>query len=117
MLLTFVLAVGLILGDAFSTALSDAVALMPAKSWRTFVAGGSANFLTGDANAIFGYSNNGVWDANSGQLLFLGSPHWQPWNMIIWKDATNAWRNGPLPPGINSTVHSYDNVTMDPSSG
>jgi hypothetical protein len=97
-------------------ALSDAANAMAARSWRPIFAGGSAHFRTGNANPIFIYSNDACWDPNTEKIMYLGSPHAQPWNMIIYTAETNTWRDGPLPSGIGS-IHSYDCQTIDQEAG
>jgi hypothetical protein len=99
----------------FPTALGDAASQMASHAWRPLQTQDLTHdmFFTGDGNVlepIFCYSHNGVWDENTQQLLYMGSPHYQPWRFLIYSAETNSWRRHDFP---FSDVHSYDKIAMD----
>ena len=113
------------------TALSDLAASMQPGQWRELSTTGlSESFLrtSGDYcchTNIVSYAAKAQWDPNSKQFLFFGSPHDNPYKFVIYSEASNAWRTGPLPdPCFNSghyhggcSVHSYYYSELDPVAG
>lgn len=111
----------------FATALSDAAALMKARTFRpvnttgmnqeTFysdyigVSGAKCN------EPIFAFSQNAHWDPTSEEMLYMGSPHRGAWKFPIYSAKTNSWRLNPLPPAVAPldfcTHHSYDKMALD----
>jgi hypothetical protein len=116
---------------SFATVMGDLAANMKAGDWKELSTTGlTRQFLeTSGYNAsnhsILQYAAKAQWDDKSGQFLFLGSPHDNPYKFIIYSEQTNAWRTGPLPKscmnmGHNSggcLVHSYYYSSKDPAKG
>ena len=111
-LCTFILIINF---NASATPLGDAANAMAAQSWRPLSTEGLINDMlhTGPVmDVVFAYSNDGCWDPGTGQVLYIGGPHYAPMRFNIYKDETNTWRQGNFPSG-SFLSHSYDNLTID----
>jgi hypothetical protein len=113
---------GLMAFSASGSVLSDAAAAMPSRTWATV----NFNLGTGMTNItehILVYSNSAAWDPTSGQILYQGCDHLDPWHFIIYRASTNEWRREtssyPNHSGGYSegTGHGYDRNTIDVANG
>jgi len=106
-LITFVF-----LSLSFSTVIGDLASNMQPGTFAELKSNGySQEFLNtyGDncCNfSIFQYGAKAQWDPISEQFLFLGSPHDNPYKMIIYSSASNSWRTGPLPKSCMNSGHT-----------
>jgi hypothetical protein len=109
-----------------ATALGDLAAQMAPGTWAPLSTVGfdSGAILEpcGDGSNIVEYADSATWDPISRQFLFLGNSHGTCYGsrFVIYRDSDNAWRTGPLPPGIQEfgeVAHAYHHNTIDPATG
>jgi hypothetical protein len=109
--------------SAYSSAISDAATQMAPNSWRPLTTQGleADMVISGDKGSyIYGFSNDAIWHEETGQLLYIGAPHYMPMKFNVYTAATNTWRAEALPPCQSSlgwVSHSYDNLAIDTDRG
>lgn len=137
-----------------ASVLSDTAASLRAQQWVEL---NTLGFNNGDilyttastpaagvdrSNKIIDFAESATWDPIQRQFLFLGAPHGKAWRFIIYDEASNTWRDGPLPHavmayGSNATAectvvvktsdttsisnncggHAFDWNAIDPATG
>lgn len=94
---------------------------MRQESWAVLETSGLENgkFLetASPGKSVLQWADKATWDPKTRQFRFLGSPHYEPFKHIIYAEADNAWRAGPLPFPPDTLVHGYEHNTIDAATG
>lgn len=74
------------------------------------------------ANDQAQFANKAIWNPIAKTFQHVGSPHVDCTTtnvgMVIYTDSTDTWSRGPTPNNsVNTPQHSYDQNTIDPSTG
>jgi hypothetical protein len=108
------------------TSLGELAASLSPGSWGELEVDGAAlgAYLESggtSGKSIFEYADKAVWDPIAYQLRFVGSPHYEAYKVLIYDDASGAFGEGPMLPGIPfDTVlvgHGYQHNALDPATG
>lgn len=102
---------------AGTSALALAAASLKPGAWVELKTEGFTKELTKTSKSysIFGWSDDGAWDPQSGQFLFMGFR--QEYKFIALSEATGAWRTYPAPEVKQTFGHPYGNNAIDPENG
>jgi len=102
-----------------STALGDLAKTMKPGTWEEL----STNNLpktvidNGVSGSSLGFAENGKWDPNSRQFLFMGMDHGADMaKFIIYRESDNTWRRQPRPAYVKGN-HGFDHQAIDPIQG
>lgn len=108
------------------TVMGDLAAQMQPGTWATLQTNGFNNGALLEpktfGKSILQYAEKAVWDPTTRKFMFMGAPHYEPHKFVIYSDADNTWRTGPLANSCQSTndgcvSHSYDHNTINPATG
>ncbi len=117
-------AFALIPATASASPLSEAAEALEPGQWTELQTTGLTNDLLTNGNPssyILQYSDEAVWDPNTGRIMYMGTPH-TPYEgsgkFIRYDERSNGWETPTQPPFIEQLFwHGYDHHAMDVAEG
>jgi hypothetical protein len=107
------------IGSVNATVLGELAASLKPGQWAELKTIGFTESLLRDPSGhyMLQYTDDGVWNPNTRQFLYIGGPHAGTAKFISYSDETNTWRQEPDPPFIDQVGHGYDHNAIDPQNG
>jgi hypothetical protein len=107
--------------SADGSRLTDTLRRMAVGEWRVFPAPAAdpSLFRSINGKTIFSYTDRGVWDPGTQQVLFLGAFYGTPCTFIGYDAEADRWSALPLPPfaADYDCSRTYHHLAIDADSG